>query len=52
MECGDIFFASQTTRDMETAGTLTQHYLSFSRVKIKSPKENEEETNYIAAEQP
>ena len=48
MECGDIFFASQTRRDMETVGTLTQHIYLF----LKFLKENEEETNYIASEQP
>ena len=40
MECSEIFFASQTRRDMETP--------SFE-VKMQSPKEIEEVTNLIAS---
>ena len=34
----------------QTAGTPT--YLSFSKAKMQSPKENDDKTNYIALAQP
>ena len=50
MECGNTFFASQTTGDMETPIGREANMVSVSRWKCITPKEIEEETNHIASE--
>ena len=48
VECGDIFFASQKTKDMEMPSCRDTNKSFFLKVKMKSPKEIEVVTNLIA----
>ena len=50
VECGDIFFASQTTSGMKKPNCRDTKMFSFSKVKMQSLKEIEEGTNHIASE--